>query len=155
MLTLLQTNSKNKILVALMAIFLISFLGFMNLSMMNMDGEMSYGSKSHGMSNCPCMTDMSICSMIPFEHLSACLSSWLSMFTALPFTESGLQLLLLFSALTFSLIYFRHFLSLLNSIFNNLNSFSLTRRRFLEHQYFPTAYLQEAFSNGILNPKIF
>jgi len=104
--------------------------------MMTMDGTMS---------DCPFMSGMSVCNMTPFEHLSA----WQRMFTTLPNQSSVLEILLISSIFTFCFIYFHALFS------PPKNSFSLTQKRLYQNQYFSVPYLQEAFSNGILNPKTF
>jgi hypothetical protein len=104
--------------------------------MMTMDGTMS---------DCPFMSGMSVCNMTPFEHLSA----WQRMFTTLPNQSTILELILISSILSFCFIYFRYLFS------PPKNTFSLTQRRLYQNQFFPRTDLQEAFSNGILNPKTF
>jgi len=125
---------------AILVVAFIALLSFgpfgLSHSMMGMDSSMN--------SNCPFMPGMTaLCNMGPLEHLAA----WQGMFASLPFQNPILFLLLILCA--FSLVWNlwkefhppdrgRVFLHLLH------------RRNIL-----PAPALQELFSSGILNPKVF
>lgn len=122
-----------------LAVFWMLLFG---LSQMSMDMSMM-----DGKANCPLGGhSMAICQMNPMEHIQ----EWQSMFTMLPAKDALLTL----SALLF-------LLALLALRF--LNTPSLFKKPRLE-QYVNPFYLnrvpifnslQEAFSRGILNPKLF
>jgi hypothetical protein len=82
--------------------------------------------------------------MTPFEHISI----WQNMFTTIPNQDTVLQFFLIFSAFVFCFIFFRKVFS------PPQNSFYLSKNRYRRY-IFPTRYLQEEFSRGILNPKTF
>lgn len=126
------------IAVSALTLWMLLFgLSQMSMNMSTMDGK----------ANCPFGGhSMAICQMNPMEHIQ----EWQSMFTALP-AKDGLTIL---SALL-------SLLALLALRF--LNTPSLFKKPRLE-QYVNPFYLnrapifnplQEAFSRGILNPKIF
>ena len=129
-----------KFLIAFVAIAMLLF-GFSGFGMMGMD-------MSNPMVNCPFAGhSMSICKMNPMEHIQ----EWQSTFTTLPAkdTLSSLISILLALLALFGLRFFKKF-SLHNQPWPEvyINPFYLRK-----HQIFDP--LREAFSNGILNPKIF
>lgn len=133
-------NNTGKVLfwIGILAILLIPSLGLIHFNMqMGMDGKMS-------MSDCPFMVGSSLCTMTPLQHISI----WRNMFTTLPSQDTILQFFLIFSTFVFCFIFFRQVFS------PPKNSFYLSRNRYLRY-IFPTNYLREAFSSGILNPKLF
>ena len=120
--------------------------GFVFLSLFGLSLGMS--TQSNGkMSDCPFGNNTaSICTMSPLEHIAA----WQSFFSTLPLKE---KMSLIFSLVAFALAlfllpkFFQQFLK-----YNNL--FYLQRYRYLRKDFIPNP-LQELFSSGILNPKIF
>ncbi len=98
------------------------------------------------MSRCPFADGMSVCNMSPFEHIAA----WQSMFTSLPRQQQYIGSLLLLLLVSFLVV------TWIRNIYppskNLLRQFLYTRHK----EYTPRgSFLQEAFSNGILNPKIY
>ena len=126
----------NKISFFGIALFLVLFIGFFHLNMMNMDS----------MSDCPLMSGMAMCNMTAFEHIRTVQS----MFSNLSF-EKNISLIL-FSFIFLYYIYLIHSRYLFSPPRNTLY---LTKKRLHQNQFFPHTYLEEAFSNGILNPKPF
>lgn len=128
--------SKISLYLGIATLLLVGFVCVPSIGMnMQMDGTMN---------NCPFMPGVSICTMTALEHIAASQS----MFNALPLDKD------------FSFI-FLVILALLLLSHNILKLFVLPprlvrARDFLSHQgYIPLHnYLQEAFSNGILNPRI-
>ncbi len=120
--------------------------GFVFVSLFGLSLGMSMQSNGK-MSDCPFMNNTaSICNMSPLEHIAA----WQSFFSALPLKEK--------MSLIFSLVAFALALFLLPRFFQKFlkyqNLFYLQRYRYLQ-KVFIRHPLQEAFSSGILNPKIF
>ncbi len=114
------------------------FMSFLGLSHMLMD--------RHGeMMNCPFMSTTVLCQMTPLQHLSA----WQNMFTQVSIKEiSNPFILILLSFLLATL--FRNFLYEFNfSLKQNLYFKTKTILVFIPN------LLKEAFSNGILNPKVY
>ena len=113
-------------------------------------GMTHFGTSGHmktQMINCPFMPGhTSICKMSPMDHIAA----WQSMFTTLPTKET---LSLLFILLTF--------LALLRFKFRDKFFISVHLcRSFYTNRYWVSRLLifnplKEAFSRGILNPKLF
>lgn len=125
------------------SLFIVAFLfvGIFGMSQINMG---MYESAV----NCPFANHlMSICKMNPMEHIQ----EWQSTFTTLPAKDAPSPLLSILLALLalFGLRFFKKF-SLHDQPWPEvyINSFYLRK-----HQIFDP--LREAFSNGILNPKIF
>ncbi|OGG59789.1 hypothetical protein A2765_04345 [Candidatus Kaiserbacteria bacterium RIFCSPHIGHO2_01_FULL_56_24] len=119
------------------------FLGFFGLSHVSMamgeDGNMA-------MSNCLLMSGQAVvCNMNPLEHIAA----WQSMFTSLPQQDNTAVMLLLLAALVIAFLWTRlHWPS--------IDDARISARSVVRREYIPLATpLQELFSNGILNPKIF
>lgn len=97
----------------------------------------------NGQANCPFAShSMSICQMNPLEHIS----EWQSMFTMLP-VQNLLSFLFALFAL-FVISKFTHWNKLLK-----LNFHLYQNNRVLYAQVFNP--LKEAYSKGILNPKLF
>ncbi len=131
-----------KIIIGIASISLlwIMFFGLSKFGMgMDMDGTMV---------NCPFGGhSMSICKMNPMEHIQ----EWQSMFTTLPAKDALSSLLTILLALLalLGLSFFKKF-SLHDQPWPEvyINPFYLRRSQIFNP-------LKEAFSNGILNPKIF
>lgn len=121
---------------AIATLLLVGFVCLPSIGMnMQTDGTMS---------NCPFMPGVSICTMTPLEHIAASQS----MFSALPLGgKFSLIPLLIFVTLLLA-----HSISKLFVPPSRL----VRARGFISHQgYVPLRhYLQEAFSSGILNPRI-
>ncbi|MEK7149947.1 MAG: hypothetical protein AAB757_03205 [Patescibacteria group bacterium] len=112
------------------------FVGFLGLTNFGMDMGMSY---------CPFADGMSVCNMNPFEYITA----WQNMFTSLPQQQSLGLLLLVVLAL---------FIGIGRIYRIYLPSKNLSRQFSYSHRqkYILTnSFLQDAFSNGILNPKLY
>lgn len=123
--------------IGVIAFFFVGFLGVTNFGMdMGMSGMMFH---------CPFANGMSLCDMSPFEHMA----TWQSMFTSLPRQQDigSLFLLLLVCFLLFAWKRYRYPPSK-----NLVRQFLYVRYK----EYIPLGnFLQEAFSKGILNPKLF
>lgn len=135
---LLQTISRYFIVFSI-SIFLI--VAFMGLNSMGTMGSMGQAVR------CPFSGhSMSICSMNPLEHIE----EWQGVFVTLPIKDNLLLLsTLLFIFALFGLRYFRKF-----SI-HNLSQLKIQNNSFYLRITPVFNYLQEAFSGGILNPKLF
>lgn len=97
------------------------------------------------MSNCPLMGVAALCNMSPLEHIAA----WQNIFAALPFKKAAAlaSLLLLVS---FTIFFLRDFWDT-----SRLQSVAVHRQRFRRRARNVHDEIQEAFSDGILNPKVF
>ncbi|MBI4088355.1 hypothetical protein HY418_03175 [Candidatus Kaiserbacteria bacterium] len=129
---------KHKIFIAIVALsfFLLGSFGVLHFGMMQPDGQMS---------GCPFMDEGAICQMNPLEHLAA----WQSAFTT-TIPGKSLASLLLLSLLPFLALQIgRH-----NFAKDKDSPVQIFRVRYRERLFFPSP-LQEAFSNGILNSKVF
>jgi hypothetical protein len=117
---------------------LLASLGFGYFHVKNM------GSMDMPMPGCPFMSEFSVvCSMSPIEHIEA----WQHMFTAIPGT---MALMLLVSVLMlFGSRLFTDFFSPPRLEVSLRTQFPRTQNLFTH------SYLQESFSQGILNPKLF
>lgn len=114
----------------------------MSHSTMNMssDGSMT-------MSDCPLMSGQAVvCNMNPLEHISA----WQSMFVTTLHQNGSDLLVLVLVALALALVWTR--LLWPRPRQNLTQAFSITR---LQKARLPLPLLQELFSRGILNPKLF
>lgn len=132
----LTANSLIKFSVILLTMWVLVFGLYQFGVNMNMGG---------GMVNCPFSGHaMSICKMNPMEHLQ----EWQNMFLADPALGSILFLVLILA----SFLIISRFAKYLNQI-NLTNSY---KKLLLYFQSEPIInILQEAFSNGILNPKTY
>ena len=133
----IQKIIKLTVVLAFSAVLLFGFFGF-GMGM-DMNGTMI---------NCPFAGhSMSICKMNPMEHIQ----EWQSMFTTLPEKDTLSSLLSILLALLalFGLRFFKKF-SLHDQPWPEvyINTFYLRKRQIFDP-------LKEAFSSGILNPKIF
>ena len=124
---------------AIMAFLAVGILGLSKFGMpTGPDGQMQ---------NCSFMNmgGSVVCKMTPFEHMAA----WQSMFTSLPLKDISVlaSLLLLVAVVVF----------LTKKLWGSqeLELVSLHKQRFRDKTFFAHSPLQEAFSNGILNPKLF
>lgn len=142
MFTVGKTHKTVYLLTILLAFFLV---GFLSLAQTNV----VMGSDAKDMSNCPFMPGMtSLCQMSPLEHLTA----WQTAFTAIPNQADVLAILLLLLALALS-------------TFKLYSNQSASPPRILVPDPSSTTYykthipivspLQEAFSDGILHPKLY
>ncbi len=132
------TNLQKKLLfIALIAFVILSMPASASLAM-------PVGTDGH-MSGCTFMNGGSICTMAPLEHIAA----WQSMFTAAHLKEASLFLNLILITL------FSVFLFLRRLDTSQLQNKSLYTQRFRYPRYSIRNELQEAFSSGILHPKVF
>jgi len=136
------TKSLKSILVLTILLSFLStlFFGIFHINMdMSSEGQISQKCFMPGMST--------MCQMSPIEHISA----WQNMFTAIP---GGINYLVVFLIL-FTLIISR--LALLGRIRQLIVSLpSLPLLILYRKRYFPIpSYIQEAFSSGILHPKLY
>jgi ABC-type phosphate transport system auxiliary subunit len=127
-----------KVIGVLFLLSLIVSLGFGYFHVKNM------GSMDMPMPGCPFMSEFSVvCSMSPLEHIEA----WQHMFTAIPGTMTLILLLgvlMLFGSRSFTDFFSPPCLEV------------SSRTKFSRAQNVSTHnYLQEFFSRGILNPKLF
>lgn len=128
-------------LTGVIIIFLTGAIGLPHFGMameMDMDGNMT-------MTNCymPGMT--AVCNMSALEHIAG----WQGMFTSLLSQNLALALLFLVLAVVLGFVWLRQAYSPPQRV---RTSFRFSRRR----EYIPLhSSLQELFSNGILNPKVF
>ncbi len=120
------------------------FVAFLGIGFFGASGGMEMG-KNGKMSDCLFNTGASICNMNALEHISA----WQSTFTSLPFKNISLFVVFLLLSV-FELFFFSKFLNIVN-----LKSDSIHSQRFRENTFLIQNKLEEAFSNGILNPKLF
>lgn len=136
----MQLISINKKFVYFLSAFiLVAFFG-MSLVIMGMNMD-----KNGQMDGCPFLGVTVLCKMNPLEHIEA----WQNMFTTLP--PKNISILTTFLMLAmFSIFFLRNPWSK-----NNLQAISIHRKRFRYSTYIARNKLQEAFSSGILNPKIF
>ena len=122
------------------AFLLTGFLGLSHFGMtMNMDRNMT-------MSDCPFMSGMTICNMSMFDHIAA----WQSMFAhILPHHDSTAVFLLLLSVSLLVLGWIKRLYPPPNNRLKQCKHFSCP-------EYVPKGNpLQDLFSNGILNSKLF
>jgi hypothetical protein len=127
----------------------IVLLGFITILSLSTFGLMCPGMTAHLESQA---------TTCPFMAVAAISSAWQSMFAALPF-ESMLSMILLLLAMIavsslafspfspFSIVRYRHD--------GDIRRWMLLSPWYSRHLYFQQPILQEAFSNGILNPKPF
>lgn len=137
----LKKLSKFALIFALAAFFLIASFGLGHLG-----APMAMGENS-AVSNCPYMPGVSICNMALFEHIS----SWQTIFAALPLNQNAfsvlLSLILTLLAAFFGLTWFYR-------AHSSLKLFPIWLSR-SKKEYIPETFLKEAFSRGILNTKLF
>jgi hypothetical protein len=134
-----QNAAKTLLLLGLTAFLFLGVFGMPHAMTMGSDGTMA-------MSNCPFMSGQAVvCNMNPLEHIAA----WQSMFTTTFQQNSSTLILLLLAALALALVWTR---TRWPSPARSLQPiFSIIRRE----NYLPPPLLQELFSSGILNPKVF
>ena len=141
MILVSRKHTKALIGVVLSVFLFVSFLGVAHADMtMGPDGQMS--------SNCPFMPGMAtLCQMNPFEHIAA----WQGMFTAVPNQNDILTILFLLAfALGVTLLVRANWSMAPPKTLASQSSFTYYKR------YIPImSPLQEAFSDGILHPKLF
>ena len=137
---ILQRSARAILFLGLIAFLLIGFFGMPHSNMvMGPDGNMT-------MSNCPFMSGQAVvCNMNPLEHIAA----WQSMFTSTLQQNGSTLILLLLAALALALVWTRLRWPTPPKAIESV-SFIVHRENYL-----PPPLLQELFSNGILNPKVF
>ena len=124
----------------------LAFVAFLTMGTLGFSLGMEKGTDGQ-MSPCPFMgmNKEVVCQMTPFEHMAA----WQSMFTSLPLKDISVLASLLL------LVVVAVFLTKKLWGAKELELMSLHRQRFRYRTFFFHSPLQEAFSNGILNPKLF
>ncbi len=120
---------------ATLTFLMVGSLGIMHMGMgMSPEGQMS---------DCPFSLDTSVCTMSPLEHIGAVQS----FFTSLPQQNNTFAYFLLFILAAATLVTF---------LLISTSPPKLAYKRPIDREYIPLhSSLQEAFSRGILNPKIF
>ena len=121
---------------AIIAFFVVSVLGLSYGMPMDSNGQMS---------NCPFMGITALCKMNPLEHMNA----WQNLFAAIPSKAANPLAALLLLAL-FAVVFLRDFWNV-----KKHQPVAIFRQRFREKTFVAHTSLQEAFSSGILNPKLF
>ena len=134
---IVRDNVKKVVLSLIVASFV--FGGFFGASHLGMDSKMTGGQ----MGPCPFMPGVAICNMSPLQHVAAAQA----MFNVLPQQNDILLLLLsLLASIIAAAVLSKSFLEPPKTILP----------RFVPRkEYVPFSPLLEAFSNGILNPKVF
>lgn len=122
--------------------FLLSLLGSFVFVYLHVQGMTNLNMPMFG---CPLMDDTAVvCNMNPIEHIEA----WQHMFTALP-QIGTLLLIVLIAVLAFSL----H--RLLPRLWLSPTVYRFKSVVGIANEYRTRSHLQELFSQGILNPKLF
>ncbi len=138
---MLQKSANPLLLFGIIAFLFVGFLGLPHFGMnMNFGGIMP---------SCLAMGMVSVCQMNPLEHILA----WQGIFT-FTFNQKDILaaiFLLLAATLGVMRLLARYVVSLLKSLLK----VSSLRRQYARTRASFLSPLQEAFSNGILNPKIF
>lgn len=126
-------------------ILALSFIAFLAIGTLGFGLGMDRGTDGR-MSPCPFMgmSKEAVCQMTPFEHMAA----WQSTFTSLPL--KGISVLALLLLIIVAVFFIK---KLWDS--KELELVSLYRQRFRDRTFIIRSPLQEAFSQGILNPKLF
>ncbi|MBY0539209.1 hypothetical protein K2P56_02090 [Patescibacteria group bacterium] len=140
MVVLIAKIAKTALVLGFIAFLILGFFGVQHLSVtMGPDGDMT-------MSPCLFMTSKTVvCNMTPLQHIAA----WQSMFTTMS-QQDGLALILLLLAM-FALVLIRTKARWPKPRRTLVPIFCVARRE----NYLPPTLLQELFSNGILNRKVF
>lgn len=126
-------------IVAILVLFAASVFGLAHTATgMDMDG-------APHMPGCPFMGEAVMCTMTIMEHIQ----QWHTIFTATPAKVLALSFVMLLFVFALSVLAVR-------IRFIDIVRYQLSKN-FLETLYFPRYFnhLQEAFSQGILNPKIY
>lgn len=123
------------LLAAVITLLFAGSVGMPGMSM-NVEGQMS---------NCPFMGVTVVCTMSPLEHMAA----WQNMFAALPLKDMAALASLLILAV-FTAFFLRDVWDT-----SQLHLVAAHRQRFRRRTYSVRSELQDAFSNGILHPKVF
>jgi|SRR3989338_2476923 len=135
-MTIQGNTSKTILSFALVAFLLLGTFGFSHAGMTTgMDGQMT---------NCPFTPGVSICEMNPLEMIAASQN----LFTTLPLQKDLFSvLMLIIAAVLLLFVSWKPYTPR-----RHTTSHTLIRRR----EYIPLSNaLQELFSNGILNPKLY
>jgi hypothetical protein len=127
---------KGVVAFAIMAFFAVGILGLTYGMPMDSSGQMS---------NCPFLGVTALCKMNPLAHMAA----WQNMFAAVPSKTAG-ALAALFLLALFAVALLRDFWNI-----KELKLVPVVSQRFREKIFVVSSSLQEAFSSGILHPKIF
>ena len=129
--------SRISLTLGVVAFLLIGSLGLSHFAMtMGMDGKMSAA-------DCPFM---SICTMSPLEHIA----TWQSMFASIPPQQSSTLALLFVISITLAGLFW------ITYIFPLLENQKHRPRNYYTEEYILVPIpVQELFSSGILNPKLF
>lgn len=129
--------------------FILGFIAFLSFGFLGISHSSMTMSEDGNMPtfNCPFMSGKAVvCNMNPLQHIAA----WQSMFTTALQQNGSDLLMLLLAALALALVWTK----LLWSKFAKEPKLAMpiiARRE----NYLPPSPLQELFSNGILNPKVF
>ena len=127
------------VLVLVIAVLAIGIWGAVSTGTMMHDGNMQ---------NCPYVGVATLCNMTTLEHFAA----WQAMFSAIPANAVSVFLLLTLLAFVLSV----HNVERL-PFKEQLNLLAVRQRLYTRHSlaFAYASPLQEAFSRGILNPKVF
>mgnify|MGYP001567940350 CR=1 FL=1 len=133
-------TAKTLLILSLVAFLLFGFFGLSHSSMaMGADGNMI-------MSNCPFMSgQVAACKMDILEHIA----TWQSMFTGILSHTGSTLMLMLVAALALAFLWAHLRWPPTNRVFASTRL--LVRREYVP----PAPSLQELFSSGILNPKLY
>lgn len=135
---LMKSHGRTAVFCLIIALALLA--GLIGLPHVGMDME-----SDAQMSFCPVMLGSAICSMSPIQHIAL----WQNMLTSIP-QNTALLVFLILSALSLGLAW----------LWTRLWNFSFEERAqscvpHVSTDALPTPFLQELFSSGILNPKLF
>ncbi len=129
-------------------VFVLLLAAFITVNLFGAASGMGMQTNAQGKMTGCMFSGTAICTMTPFEHLAA----WQNMFTAAASQTDSTLLLLLLTALTF--LGFATARRLFDDRLDLLESHQkLYVKRLVAHSYINP--LQEAFSQGILNPKLY
>ena len=129
--------------------FLLILVAFIAVSFLEPTNAIVMQTNSHGqMSGC-IFTSTGICNMTPLEHVAA----WEAMFTAIP-AQTANALLLLILIFAVATVFARAIRSVLDSALDRL---ATLHELYVKHSRALTyiSPIQEALSQGILNPKTY
>ena len=135
-------SRRSKISQAVLSFGIFAFLlvGFLSLSHIGMSMGMN---NAMPMSHCPFMNEMAICDMSPLEHIGM----WQSLFANILTPENMIFILLLLIVAT---------LPLSRLFFSPPKDILIRIRRVPDDGWTRTpSFLEQLFSQGILNPKLF
>ena len=136
---IIQKVARPFLIISLLVFFFVGFLGLGHIGMTNAEGQLS---------NCPLMGMTTLCQMNPLKHIAA----WQNLFIASTQKDTLAILILLFLSLL--LAFSIHNLWPTRKRHQPIKINSLHTRPKIDTPIIFTP-LQEAFSNGILNRKVF